>query len=240
MARIIRKSSNALAPLLAFAVLLSGCATAPYGQKFEQSASTTKVSSVRQEPELHQNEEVSWGGSVIGINNREGETWIEIIDRPLDQSGIPNMGQKSAGRFLAIVPGFLDPLDYSNGRSITITGTVNGSETRKIAEADYDYPIVAVVNHQLWTEAQASSTRRGYNSGIYYPYYGYYRHPYRSRYGIGYGLLGYSHYGYGYGRYGYRGHRYGRYGYGRHFGGFRSGIRNGHRGTTSGSRRARR
>ena len=209
MTKFIRKSRDTMVPLLAFVAILSGCATTPSGQQIGTTDSTVKVSSVRQQPEHYQNAEVIWGGSVIGIDNRAEETWIEIIDRPLRRSGIPDLREKSNGRFFAIVPGFLDPLDYSDGQSITISGTVTGSETRKISEADYNYPKVAVVDHQLWPKAQVSSTRRRYSSRRYYPY-DYYRYPYRRHYGIGYGRHGHGHsghynglhsYGYGYSRY---------------------------------------
>lgn len=181
MPRIFLKSCDTLVPLLAFVVMLSGCTTAPAEQQIGQTSSATKVSSVRQQPELHQNAEIVWGGSVIGIDNRAEETWIEIVERPLHRRGMPDLKEDSTGRFIAVVPGFLDPLNYSNGRSITIAGTVNGSETRKIAQADYDYPVVAVVDHRLWSDAEARVTGHRYSSRLHYPYYGYY--PYQSFYG---------------------------------------------------------
>ena len=121
MTTTIRKIRYKLVPLLAFAVILSGCATGPSEQSIGQTDNATKVSAVREQPELHENAEVTWGGSVIGIENREDETWVEIIDRPLHQSGLPDLRDNSTGRFIAVVPGFLDPLEYTKGRSITIT-----------------------------------------------------------------------------------------------------------------------
>ena len=45
---------------------------------------------------------VRWGGAIASVENRRDETWIEIVERPLNTD-------KSAGRFLARVDGFLDP-----------------------------------------------------------------------------------------------------------------------------------
>ena len=216
----IRKRRNKWVPLLTFAAILSGCATAPAEPQIEETDTATKVSAVRQQPEQHQDSEVVWGGSVIGIDNRAEETWIEIIERPLHRSGIPVVRDKSAGRFLAVVPGFLDPLEYSNGRSITINGIVSGSETRKIAEADYNYPIVAVVDHQLWSEAEARAIGNRYSGRKAYPRYGH-SFPHFSKFGISYGSrrglgLGFS-FGHGFGHGGFKG-------------GFKSGFRGRHRG----------
>ncbi len=188
MAGIRRNSFGKLASLLTFIFILSGCATIPQGQSSGQEGI-----SVYQDPESHPGSEVMRGGSVIGIENRADETWVEIIDRPLLKSGLPDLRQNSSGRFLAIVPGFLDPLDYSNGRSITIIGTVDGSETRKIAEADYNYPIIAVTDHQLWSAAAVRSVGYRYSSRLRRAYNGYSRYPYRSRLGRhAFGRIGYG------------------------------------------------
>lgn len=215
MNRAIYNSTIKPALLLASLFILAGCATSQPGR----TADTSTISSVKAQPEQHQDEDIVWGGTVVGVENRTDETWIEIVGRPLHDSGVPDLGHDSNGRFLAIVPGFLDPVDYSNGRAITVTGTVDGSETRKIEEADYDYPVVAVADHQLWTNSQALAGASRYRSrnGYYgYPYRGYlsinlghrfgssYRHGYR--YGRGYGFRSYGRFGYG----GYGSYRTGR------------------------------
>lgn len=204
MSGIKRNSFGKLASLLTFIVILSACATTPPGQSIGQSTGE-KATSVYQHPESHQGTEVVRGGSVIGIENRADETWVEIIDRPLLRNGLPDLRQNSSGRFLAIVPGFLDPLDYSNGRSITIVGTVDGSETRQIAEADYNYPIIAVTDHQLWSKAAARSVGYRYSSRLRRAYNGYSRYPYRSRFGRhAFGRIGF---GFGFGHHSRHGSR---------------------------------
>ena len=201
-------------PLLGILALLAGCttvATVPQGSQ----TGVSQVSDVSEQPELHQDAEVTWGGTVVSVENRSDETWIEIIERPLRKDGLPDIRENSHGRFLAVVPGFLDPLDYSNGRAITVTGAIDGKETRKISAADYTYPVVAVADHRLWSAAQTRSNRHRYSSRIRYPY-GYYNYPYRSRVSISFG----HYFGHGFGfsrghRHGIRGVRHGRFGFGR-------------------------
>ena len=193
-------------PLIGILALLTGCATVASAPPSAQVEAVT-VSEVIERPELFLNEDIVWGGTVLKVENRSDETWIEIIQRPLGRNDYPDLSKRSNGRFLAVVPGFLDPLDYANGRSITINGIVNGKETRKISEADYTYPVIAVADHRLW---QKSQTR--YANNRKRDSYGYYRYPYVSnlsfsfghRFGSRFGLSFHNRYNYGnysYGKY---------------------------------------
>lgn len=204
------KSLKLNVPLLGILVLLTGCATVGPAQQNAQF-DTVQVSEVIEQPELFLNEDIVWGGTVLQVDNRSDETWIEIIQRPLGNNGLPDLSKRSNGRFLAVVPGFLDPLDYVNGQPITISGIVNGKETRKISEADYTYPVIAVADHQLLEKAQsklASNSNRTRNS------YGYYQYPYLSHLSLSFGHRFGSRFGlsfgsrYNYGKYNYRGYNY--------------------------------
>ena len=226
--------------LASFALLLAlaGCSTAPANRSAGEetgsavSASGPGVASVIKNPELHQRSSVRWGGTLVSIENTEDATLLEIIGRPLNSDGRPIESEQSSGRFLAVVPGFLDPIDYRTGQAITIDGTVEGSDSRNIGGASYDYPRVLVADHQLWEPATAqvaSYRKRGY----YYPYYPYYA-PFRGSISIGFGsrfrfgLSGSKRFGHG--RFGFRHNR----GYSR----FRHRGFSGHRGFR-GHRRSR-
>ena len=74
----------------------------------------------------------------------------------------------SGGRFLAVVPGFLDPVDYRQGQAITVSGSIDGIDVRPLGETAYDYPKVSVVDHQLWVPNNRRFARRGH----YRPYLG--------------------------------------------------------------------
>ncbi len=231
--------------VLATVLLTGGCATtqAPSdGSSANDGLQPPTVESVRIQPELHQNRTVRWGGTVVAVENRDDSTWVEVIERPLSRGGQPLTTRQSRGRFMAVVPGFLDPVDYSAGKAITITGAVDGSDTRKIGEASYDYPRVVVSEHQLWTAEQTRFARRGrggygykghYGLSYYSPFIGFsygsrfgsrlslsFGHPFRygyigHRYRSGYGFRNHP---FGHGRYFYRGGR-------QHLGRFRTGSR---------------
>ncbi len=205
--------------LLLIAVLFAGgCATtqAPgTGSSANDGLDAPSVEAVRTQPELHQNRTVRWGGTVVAVENREDSTWVEVIERPLTRGGQPRASSQSRGRFMAVVPGFLDPVDYGAGKAITVTGAVDGSDTRNIGGASYDYPRVVVSEHRLWTSEETRFARRGS-----YGYGGHYGLSYYSPYfGLSYGSRFGSRLSFGFGhpfRYGFIGHRYrGGFGHGR-------------------------
>jgi len=208
-----------LKAMLALGVMmLAGCATSGNGPfvaaETAEAAEKLTVAAVRQQPNVHAQSEVQWGGVVNQVENREGATWIEVIERPLNSNGHPVTSSLSGGRFLAVVPGFLDPTDYRKGRAITISGNIQGIDIRPFGDTAYDYPKVSVTDHQLWVPNNRRLARRG---GYYHPHLG------KVSLGIGFGRrsslgigFGFGHKGFG--RFGHRGfgHRgYGRGGFGR-------------------------
>ena len=178
-------------PALVLALMVTtGCATraadpgAADGAATQVSANGPSVESVLKEPGAHQKSAVQWGGTVVGIENRENATWIEVVDKPLDENGRPNNEQLSKGRFLAVVPEFLDPTDYQPGRQITVSGNVDGSDTRKIGDADFDYPKVVVAEIQLWLASDNNTQLARSSSRFYYS-------PFVSKFSFGFGSRGF-------------------------------------------------
>jgi outer membrane lipoprotein len=69
---------------------------------------------------------------------------------PLSKNGRPQDTDDSPGRFIAVVPDFLDPKVYSDDRRLTVTGRLQGTETDKVGEFPYTYPIVQAEHYYLW------------------------------------------------------------------------------------------
>ncbi len=107
---------------------------------------------VLQKPEVYQDEQIRWGGSIASIKNKESETWVEIVSRTLDSSGRPIKDDNTSGRFIAKVKQFLDSEIYSKGRLITIYGELAGSQNGKIGDQSYVYPLVNSKTAYLWAE----------------------------------------------------------------------------------------
>ncbi len=129
---------------------------------------------------------VRWGGTIAKVENQQNDTLIEIVERPLDGEGRPTGGDRSSGRFIAEIPGFVDPAVYENGREITVVGSLADPVTRKIGEYVYRFPVVDVNHHYLWPLRPAVAYPPRYYDPFWYdPWYPwgpspwYPWHPYR-------------------------------------------------------------
>lgn len=169
-------------------LMLSGCATTPDAVR-DADVEAVSVEAVRQNPAQHIGSRVRWGGTIIAVENAADTTLVEIISRPLRSSGTPLPDAPGEGRFRARVPGFLDPSDYAAHRWMTVVGVVTGTESGKVGDFAYTFPVVAVEHHKLWRKR--SEVTPSYPAPHYYyspwwwdPWYpGYpYRYPYRHPY----------------------------------------------------------
>ncbi len=125
--------------------------------------------------------QVRWGGTIATVQNRASETWIEIVDRPLDSSGRPQQTDKTGGRFLARVSGFLDPAIYSKGRDVTVAGTLLSPLKRTIGDYPYLFPVVKTQVFHLWPVVVQQSPPQYYDPFWPDPWYPWgYPFPYRT------------------------------------------------------------
>ncbi|MFO8156145.1 MAG: Slp family lipoprotein [Pseudomonadota bacterium] len=131
-------------------VLLAGCASTVPEPIRTAPTGAPELSEVRAAPEEHRGAPVRWGGMVLGLDHLETGSRVEILARPLETSGRPREGDRSAGRFMARFPGFIDPAVVTPGRAITVVGSLNGTLSRTIDAFEYTYPVVEVTDHHLW------------------------------------------------------------------------------------------
>jgi outer membrane lipoprotein len=127
---------------------LSGCVTVPTPLQGDYAASLPS-------PDTPPAQKVRWGGEIIHVDTQAQRTCIEVLARRLDSSSRPARRDDSGGRFLACRAGFYDPAVFEPGREITVTGSVDGSELRKVGDYDYRYPRVAADVIYLWREPVA-------------------------------------------------------------------------------------
>lgn len=172
-----------LAGLLGVA-LLAGCASNVPKAISAPPADSPLVAEVRADVQQFIGAHVRWGGTIALVENHANETWIEIVGRELGRSGQPRLTDRSSGRFIAVIDGFLDPALYAEGRELTVAGVVEDEITRKIGDYDYSFPRVRVDDYMLWPPrpepAPYEYPRHWYYDPWYpwYPYYPYY-YPYR-------------------------------------------------------------
>jgi outer membrane lipoprotein len=149
-------------------LLLSGCAHVVSKDLRARTDPTLTFRQVIQDPKAYIGKYVVWGGEIIQTTNqKDGTTLIEVFHRPLGWRGEPKDAGPSEGRFLVLVPKYLDPYLYEKGREVTVAGEIQGERIRPVGEMDYRYPVVRGDEIYVWREP------------YYAPYYGpYYRYHY--------------------------------------------------------------
>ncbi len=159
MKPIVRTTIVALVAL-ALAGLLSACAPAPL-YKVAPDTPAISPAQVANTPEQYQGRTVVWAGTVVQVTNYDDHSEIEVLSYPLDSSQRPVIGRNnSQGRFIAVLPGFVEPLNFPPGAPITVLGTLDGTHTGKVGEAPYVFARVKVRQHHVWT---ASEMRSGHS-----------------------------------------------------------------------------
>ena len=135
---------------LALLILLPACSSQIPPEIRLKPDNAPDVAEVREQLDSHLSQNIRWGGVILSTDNREDSSWLTVISLPLSAQGRPQQSDHSAGRFIAIVDEYLEPLLYSRDRRITVTGHIVRSETQKVGEFLYEYPVIAVDHYYLW------------------------------------------------------------------------------------------
>ena len=134
---------------LALLAALAGCVSAP----FEPDGVRTDLAPVEAASAPQRaGERVIWGGMVIEVVNRAESSEIVVLGYPLDSKQRPLLKQPTVGRFIAVVPGYVEPFDFPQGRFVTLRGSVSGAREALIDERPYVYPVLAVEDTFLWPQ----------------------------------------------------------------------------------------
>lgn len=144
-------------------VLLCGCSSGIPDLIKQAPASDIQVKEVQQQPGDLRNSRVRWGGTILGVENQEEVTLIEVLSRTLSTNGKPRSSGRSMGRFKIVLPGFSEPEEFPKDRLITVSGRVVEVLEGRVGAYTYLYPLVESDAYYLWAE-----NRDSYN---YYPYY---------------------------------------------------------------------
>jgi outer membrane lipoprotein len=101
-------------------------------------------------PAQHDGADVLWGGRIVAFDNRADHAEIEVVAFPLDRAQQPVTDAPSEGRFVLVLPGYVEALDYPVGRHLTVRGTLAGSREGLVQEHAYVYPIVRGRDVHVW------------------------------------------------------------------------------------------
>lgn len=154
---------RSLAP--ASLLALAACAPAPI-YKPAPDAVAVPPYQVAQSPERFANGQVIWGGRIVGVANLADHSEVEILAYPLDRSQRPKANDAGNGRFIAVMPGYVEPLDYPAGALITISGQLNGSRAGKVGQADYVFPLVQASQSHVWTADEMGRGKNNFHFGV--------------------------------------------------------------------------
>lgn len=157
-----------LAFALVLPVAIAACAPAPLYKTGAAFANATPAQ-VASSPGNFSGMQTVWGGTVIGVDNRADHTELRILGYPLDSSQRPRLKQPASGRFIAIVPGFLDPMTFPAGIPVTVLGQLAGAtQTAAVGGASYAYPVIRVSPNDLhrWTPDEMRQGHPNINFGV--------------------------------------------------------------------------
>lgn len=163
--RLAAVSARILLPTLLLG--LAACAPAPIYKVAPGTIAATPMQAA-QAPEQYAHGQVIWGGRVVDVRNLPDHSEIEILAYPLDSSQRPKFGAGGSGRFIAILPGYAEPMNYPAGAPITVDGQLDGSRGGKVGEADYVFPLVRVAQSHVWTpdEMRSGHPNIGFGLGV--------------------------------------------------------------------------
>ncbi|MGH8184240.1 MAG: Slp family lipoprotein [Rhodanobacteraceae bacterium] len=130
---------------------IAACAPAPIYKADTSAFVTATPQQVATSPQNFHGLKVVWGGSVVSVHNFPHRSEIEILAYPLDSSQRPRMNLPTTGRFIAIVSGFVEPMNYPPGALVTLQGTLDGARSGTVGQADYTFALVHSDALHHWT-----------------------------------------------------------------------------------------
>lgn len=140
---------RAAVALAAIALSLSGCVTRPV---IPVSTALTPIQpyEAAAEPERHVGAEILWGGSILALENLEASTEVTILAYPLDRAQRPLPQLPTQGRFIIVLPGYVERGDYPDGLFVTLNGRVSGLREGQVGEHRYVFPLVEPGHVHRW------------------------------------------------------------------------------------------
>lgn len=152
--------------LIGSLALLISCAPAISQESLKKADPNLTFQMLIKDPESYQGKNILVGGQILAAKVREGETWVEVLQKPLDWQHRPKDTDESYGRFLVRFEGFLDPAIYAARKKITVLGEVQGKKIQPLKEMDYAYPVLHPLEHYLWKPEDSSGPMFHFGIGV--------------------------------------------------------------------------
>jgi outer membrane lipoprotein len=162
----MRITASPLLRLAAAAALLALAACAPAPIYKTTGTIAAAPFNVAQAPERYANAPVVWGGRIVAVHNLADHSEVEVLAYPLDGSQRPKANDSGLGRFIALMPGYVESMDYPAGALMTLDGQITGSRAGKVGEAPYVFPLVKVNQSHVWTASELNSGKNNVHFGV--------------------------------------------------------------------------
>jgi outer membrane lipoprotein len=145
--------------------LITGCASVISKPVMDSVDRGVTFQELKGDPERFVGKVVLLGGQIVATTVKKEETWVEVVQKPLDWDKKPEDTDLSYGRFLILFQDFIDPAIYATGREITVAGEVQGKKVLPLNEIEYVYPVILPREHHVWKSEETYRKPR-FNIGI--------------------------------------------------------------------------
>lgn len=147
------------------ALALAACASAPAFLRLPADPAPPAFE-VAETPQRWMDRAVVWGGMIMQVRNYEHHSEIEILAYPLDDRQRPQLEQADQGRFIALLPGYVEAQDFPQGRFLSLIGRITGERRGVIRASVYVWPEVDVDALHLWPRNFRSGPKFSVGIGI--------------------------------------------------------------------------
>lgn len=151
---------------LSLPVAIAACAPAPIYKTGGPSSVVATPRQVATSPDNFRNLEVVWGGEVIAVHNFADHSEVEILAYPLDSSQRPRLNQPPIGRFITMVQGFVEPMNFPPGTLVTLRGMLEGARPGQVGSAPYTFALVQSEGMHRWTPEEMRQGHPNISIGV--------------------------------------------------------------------------
>ena len=161
---------------LAALVILTACAPVISKGLRSQASPGLDFGQVLADPDSYRDRVVIFSGIILEAVNTEEGTLLTVLQKPAGPGGRPVDADQSGGRFLALIPYFVDVAIYAPGRAVTVAGRVIGKKPMPLGRTTYGYPYIRVEEIHLWRDLPEYHFGFGFRyqffnaDPIWYPY----------------------------------------------------------------------
>lgn len=138
--------------LLLFLVCATACAPVLSARTMDQASRVIPLQQMQDSPDLHRGKLYVFGGTIASAKTTDAGSLLELVFTTVDSRGTLQ-DTISGSRVLAFMPqeqGLLDPVIFSQGRKVTVSGLFDGIQRGTIGDLQYSYPYFMVTEIYLW------------------------------------------------------------------------------------------